>query len=84
MSCRPLLVRRYGLVDRPEKVPDPGLTEEVKLTLRVAAASSVQPALTTGGAPAEYYGVARNTAVAAVVLYQAVGLLVPLVGGGLA
>src|ERR1700760_709714 len=35
MSCRPLLVRRYGLVDRPEKVPDPGLTEEVKLTLKV-------------------------------------------------
>jgi hypothetical protein len=30
------------------------------------------------------YGVARNAAVAAVVLYQAVGLLVPFAGGGLA
>jgi uncharacterized membrane protein YbhN (UPF0104 family) len=30
------------------------------------------------------YGVERDTAVAAVVLYQAVGLLVPLVGGGTA
>ncbi len=30
------------------------------------------------------YGVQRDTAVAAVVLYQAVGLLVPLLGGGLA
>ena len=40
-----------------------------KLRSGGAAASSVQPALTTGGAPAECYGVARNTAVAAVVLY---------------
>ena len=30
------------------------------------------------------YGVARDTAVAAVLIYQAVGLLVPLVGGGVA
>jgi uncharacterized membrane protein YbhN (UPF0104 family) len=30
------------------------------------------------------YGVERDTAVAAVVLYQAVGLLVPLAGGGIA
>jgi uncharacterized membrane protein YbhN (UPF0104 family) len=30
------------------------------------------------------YGVGRNTAVAAVLLYQAVGLLVPLIGGGIA
>jgi uncharacterized membrane protein YbhN (UPF0104 family) len=30
------------------------------------------------------YGVARGPAVAAVVLYQAIGLLVPLVGGGIA
>jgi uncharacterized membrane protein YbhN (UPF0104 family) len=30
------------------------------------------------------YGVQRNTAVAAVVLYQAVGLLVPLIGGAIA
>jgi len=30
------------------------------------------------------YGVHRDTAVAAVVLYQAVGLLVPLIGGGIA
>jgi hypothetical protein len=30
------------------------------------------------------YGVERNTAVAAVLLYQAVGLLVPLIGGGIA
>ncbi len=30
------------------------------------------------------YGVPRNTAVAAVLLYQAVGLLVPLIGGGIA
>jgi uncharacterized membrane protein YbhN (UPF0104 family) len=30
------------------------------------------------------YGVGRNAAVAAVVIYQAVGLLVPLVGGGIA
>jgi hypothetical protein len=29
------MVRRYGFVDRPEKVPDPGLAEEVKLTLEV-------------------------------------------------
>jgi uncharacterized membrane protein YbhN (UPF0104 family) len=30
------------------------------------------------------YGVGRDTAVAAVLLYQAVGLLVPLIGGGIA
>jgi uncharacterized membrane protein YbhN (UPF0104 family) len=30
------------------------------------------------------YGVPRNTTVAAVLLYQAVGLLVPLIGGGIA
>ena len=30
------------------------------------------------------YGVAHATAVAAVLIYQAVGLLVPLVGGGVA
>src|SRR5262249_50860392 len=30
------------------------------------------------------YGVGRNTAIAAVLLYEAVGLLVPLLGGGLA
>jgi uncharacterized membrane protein YbhN (UPF0104 family) len=30
------------------------------------------------------YGVGRNAAVAAVLLYEAIGLLVPLVGGGIA
>jgi uncharacterized membrane protein YbhN (UPF0104 family) len=30
------------------------------------------------------YGVAHNAAVAAVLLYQAIGLLVPLTGGGIA
>jgi uncharacterized membrane protein YbhN (UPF0104 family) len=30
------------------------------------------------------YGVGRDTAVAAVLLYQAVGLLVPLIGGAVA
>jgi uncharacterized membrane protein YbhN (UPF0104 family) len=30
------------------------------------------------------YGTGRDAAVAAVVLYQAVGLLVPIVGGGIA
>jgi uncharacterized membrane protein YbhN (UPF0104 family) len=30
------------------------------------------------------YGVHRDTAVAAVLIYQAVGLLVPLIGGGVA
>ena len=30
------------------------------------------------------YGVGRNAAIAAVLLYEAVGLLVPLIGGGLA
>ena len=30
------------------------------------------------------YGVDRNAAIAAVLLYEAVGLIVPLIGGGLA
>jgi uncharacterized membrane protein YbhN (UPF0104 family) len=30
------------------------------------------------------YGVSRNAAVAAVLLYEAVGLIVPLIGGGIA
>lgn len=30
------------------------------------------------------YGVGRNAAIAAVLLYEAVGLIVPLLGGGLA
>jgi uncharacterized membrane protein YbhN (UPF0104 family) len=30
------------------------------------------------------YGVAHNAAVAAVLLYEAVGLIVPLIGGGIA
>jgi uncharacterized membrane protein YbhN (UPF0104 family) len=41
---------------------------------------------TVGGMVAMFilYGVQRNTAIAAVVLYQAIGLLVPLIGGGIA
>ena len=30
------------------------------------------------------YGVAHNPAIAAVLLHQAIGLLVPLIGGGIA